>query len=88
MDALHEYNRINEKFAEPMSDDEMGKLIKLAYVDQSRNDLDPNKSLWEVISDGLEVVKLGKRQINSRAYVARFNFSGSDQQKKVSIDCV
>ena len=51
MDALHEYNRINEKFAEPMSDDEMGKLIKLAYVDQSRNDLDPNKSLWEVSID-------------------------------------
>ena len=51
MDTLHEYNRINEKFAEPMSDDEMGKLIKLAYVDQSRNDLDPNKSLWEVSID-------------------------------------
>ena len=63
----------------------IGETVKLAYVDQSRNDLDPNKSLWEVISDGLDVVQLGKRQINSRAYVARFNFSGSDQQKKVSM---
>ena len=63
----------------------IGETVKLAYVDQSRNDLDPNKSIWEVITDGLEVVPLGKRQINSRAYVARFNFSGSDQQKKVSM---
>jgi len=62
----------------------IGETVKLAYVDQSRNDLNPNKSIWEIISDGLEVVSLGKRQINSRAYVARFNFSGSDQQKKVS----
>ena len=62
----------------------IGETVKLAYVDQSRNDLDPNKTIWEVITDGLEVVPLGKRQINSRAYVARFNFSGSDQQKKVS----
>jgi len=63
----------------------IGETVKLAYVDQSRNDLDPNKTIWEVITDGLEVVPLGKRQINSRAYVARFNFSGSDQQKKVSM---
>ncbi len=63
----------------------IGETVKLAYVDQSRNDLDPNKSIWEVITDGLEVVPLGKRQVNSRAYVARFNFSGSDQQKKVSM---
>ena len=63
----------------------IGETVKLAYVDQSRNDLDPNKTIWEVITDGLEVVPLGKRQVNSRAYVARFNFSGSDQQKKVSM---
>ncbi|RJQ20044.1 MAG: energy-dependent translational throttle protein EttA [Nitrospiraceae bacterium] len=62
-----------------------GETVKLAYVDQSRDDLDSNKSIWEIISDGLDVVQLGKRQINSRAYVARFNFSGSDQQKKVSM---
>ncbi|RJQ44740.1 MAG: energy-dependent translational throttle protein EttA [Nitrospiraceae bacterium] len=62
-----------------------GETVKLAYVDQSRDDLDHNKTIWEVISDGLDVVPLGKRQVNSRAYVARFNFSGSDQQKKVSM---
>lgn len=63
----------------------IGETVKLAYVDQSREDLDPNKSIWEVISGGEDVIQLGKRQVNSRAYVARFNFSGSDQQKKVSM---
>jgi ATPase subunit of ABC transporter with duplicated ATPase domains len=62
-----------------------GETVKLAYVDQSRDDLDPNKTIWEVISGGEDVIQLGKRQVNSRAYVARFNFSGSDQQKKVSM---
>ena len=62
-----------------------GKTVKPAYVDQSRDDLDPDKSIWEVISDGLDVVQLGKIEVNSRAYVARFNFSGSDQQKKISM---
>ncbi|HYO62095.1 MAG TPA: energy-dependent translational throttle protein EttA [Pyrinomonadaceae bacterium] len=60
-----------------------GETVKLAYVDQSRDALSPDKSIWEEISDGLDVVQLGPRQVNSRAYVARFNFSGSDQQKKV-----
>jgi energy-dependent translational throttle protein EttA len=63
----------------------IGETVKLAYVDQSRDALDPNKTIWEVISDGDDVVQLGKRQVNSRAYVARFNFSGTDQQKKVSM---
>jgi ATP-binding cassette ChvD family protein len=63
----------------------IGDTVKLAHIDQSRDDLDPNKTIWEIISDGLDVVQLGKRQLNSRAYVARFNFSGSDQQKKVSM---
>lgn len=63
----------------------IGETVKLAYVDQSRNILDPNKTLWQVITDELDIVQLGKRQVNSRAYVARFNFSGSDQQKKVSM---
>ena len=62
-----------------------GETVKLAYIDQSRDDLDSNKTIWEIISDGLDVVQLGKKQLNSRAYVARFNFSGSDQQKKVSM---
>ncbi len=61
-----------------------GETVKLAYVDQSRDDLAPDKSIWEVISDGQDMIPLGKREVNSRAYVARFNFSGSEQQKKVS----
>ncbi len=61
-----------------------GDTVKLAYVDQNRDSLDPNKTIWEVICGGDDMIQLGKRQINSRAYVARFNFSGSDQQKRVS----
>jgi ATP-binding cassette ChvD family protein len=61
----------------------VGDSVKLAYVDQSRDTLDPDKSVWEEISDGEETLELGSRRINSRAYVARFNFTGSDQQKKV-----
>ena len=62
----------------------VGETVQLAYVDQSRT-LDPNKSIWEEISEGADVLKLGNREVNSRAYVGRFNFSGSDQQKKVSM---
>lgn len=61
----------------------IGETVKLAYVDQSR-ELDPKKSIWEEITDGQDQLKLGTQLVNSRAYVARFNFSGSDQQKKVS----
>ncbi|HEU4594784.1 MAG TPA: energy-dependent translational throttle protein EttA [Pyrinomonadaceae bacterium] len=61
----------------------IGETVTLGYVDQSRDALDADKSIWEEISDGLDVVQLGSRQVNSRAYVGRFNFSGSDQQKKV-----
>jgi sulfate-transporting ATPase len=61
---------------------EIGETVKLAYVDQSRETLDANKTIWEEISGGLDVVTLGSREVNSRAYVARFNFSGTDQQKK------
>jgi sulfate-transporting ATPase len=60
----------------------VGETAQVAYVDQSR-DLPADKSIWEVVSDGLDLVQLGARQVNSRAYVARFNFAGSDQQKKV-----
>ena len=60
-----------------------GDSVKLAYVDQSRDTLDPDKTIWEIISEGQDTLQLGARQVNSRAYVARFNFSGSDQQKKV-----
>ncbi len=63
----------------------IGETVKLAYVDQSRDILDPDKTVWEMISGGSEVIELGKRQINSRAYVGQFNFTGSDQQKKVGV---
>ena len=61
----------------------IGNTVKLAYIDQSRDALDPSKTIWEMISDGQDIVNIGTRQINSRAYVSRFNFSGTDQQKKV-----
>ena len=61
----------------------IGETAKLGYVDQSRETLNANKTIWEEISDGQDTIQLGNRQVNSRAYVARFNFSGSDQQKKV-----
>lgn len=60
-----------------------GETVKLAYVDQSRP-LDPGKTLWQEISGGEDIIRLGKREMNSRAYVARFNFSGTDQQKLTS----
>ena len=61
----------------------LGETVKLAYVDQSRDVLGANKTVWQEISDNQDTVLLGSREVNSRAYVARFNFSGSDQQKKV-----
>jgi len=61
----------------------IGDTVKLAYVDQSRDVLDPNKTIWEMISAGQDLIPIGARQVNSRAYVSRFNFSGTDQQKKV-----
>jgi sulfate-transporting ATPase len=63
----------------------IGDTVKLAYVDQSRDSLDPDKTTWEVIADGEDVIELGKVKVKSRAYAARFNFSGSDQQKKVGV---
>ncbi len=61
----------------------VGETVKLAYVDQSRDTLDPNKNVWEMISHGQEKLKVGTKEIASRAYVASFNFKGSDQQKLV-----
>lgn len=61
----------------------VGESVKLAYADQSRSSLQPGKNIWEVISGGMDTVKLGKMEVNSRAYVARFNFTGQDQQKLV-----
>ena len=61
----------------------LGETVRLGYVDQSRDDLDDSKTVWEVISDGLDELELGKRTMPSRAYVSLFNFKGSDQQKRV-----
>src|SRR5579871_6467997 len=61
----------------------LGETVKLAYVDQSRDALSPNKTIWQEISSGLDVLKVGNREINTRAYVGSFNFKGADQQKKV-----
>ena len=62
----------------------VGETVKLGYVDQSRDDLEDDKTVWEVISDGLDEIELGKRPMASRAYVGQFNFKGGDQQKRVS----
>jgi sulfate-transporting ATPase len=63
----------------------LGETVELAYVDQSRDTLDPEKTVWEEISDGKEFIQLGEREVASRAYVAGFNFKGSDQQRKVGV---
>ena len=63
----------------------VGDTVKLGYVDQSRDALDPNKTVWQEISDGLDILTLGKREVNSRSYAAQFNFKGADQQKKVGV---
>lgn len=63
----------------------LGETVRLGYVDQSRDALDNNKTVWQEISDGQDILTLGKREINSRAYVAQFNFKGADQQKKVGM---
>ena len=63
----------------------IGETVKIAYVDQSHSNIDLNKSIWENFSDGQELIMMGGRQVNSRAYLSRFNFGGSDQNKKVSM---
>jgi len=63
----------------------IGETVKIAYVDQSHSNIDLNKSIWENFADGQELIMMGGRQVNSRAYLSRFNFGGSDQNKKVSM---
>jgi ATP-binding cassette ChvD family protein len=63
----------------------VGESVQLGYVDQSRDALNPNKTVWEEISGGMDIIYLGKREINSRAYCGAFNFKGADQQKKVGL---
>jgi ATP-binding cassette ChvD family protein len=62
----------------------IGETVKIAYVDQSHSNIDPNKSIWENFCDGQELIMMGGRQVNSRAYLSRFNFGGSEQNKKVA----
>jgi ATP-binding cassette ChvD family protein len=62
-----------------------GETVKVGYVDQAHAEIDPEKTVWEVVSGGHETIKLGNREMNSRAYVSRFNFSGADQQKKTGV---
>ncbi len=64
---------------------EVGETAKIAYVDQAHSNIDSNKTIWENFSDGQELIMMGGRQVNSRAYLSRFNFSGSEQNKKVSM---
>ncbi|MGH1452314.1 MAG: energy-dependent translational throttle protein EttA [Paracoccaceae bacterium] len=64
---------------------EYGDTVKLSYVDQSRDDLEPNANVWEAIADGQDIIKLGDAEVNARAYCSAFNFKGGDQQKKVSL---
>jgi len=63
----------------------IGETVKISYVDQSRGGIDPNKSLWEVVSDGLDFIKVGQVEMPSRAYVSAFGFKGPDQQKKAGV---
>ncbi|NUY82311.1 energy-dependent translational throttle protein EttA [Flavobacterium sp. MAH-1] len=63
----------------------VGETVKIAYVDQSHSNIDPEKSIWENFADGQELIMMGGKQVNSRAYLSRFNFGGSDQNKKVSM---
>ncbi|WP_214467243.1 energy-dependent translational throttle protein EttA [Microbacterium flavescens] len=63
----------------------IGETVKISYVDQSRSNIDPTKSLWEVVSDGLDIITVGKTEIPSRAYVSKFGFKGPDQQKKAGV---
>ncbi len=79
------FNMITGKEKPDAGNIEIGETVKIAYVDQDRHILTPDKSIWEVISDGNETILLGGREVNSRAYVSKFNFSGTDQQKKVGV---
>jgi len=64
---------------------EIGETVKISYVDQTHREIDPGKTVFQVISGGTETIRLGNRQVNARAYVARFNFSGADQEKKCGV---
>jgi len=79
------FNMITKKEPQDSGNFIIGETVKIAYVDQSRDELDPNKTIWEMISGGNEIIYMGNREINSRAYVGQFNFGGGLQKKKVGV---
>jgi ATP-binding cassette ChvD family protein len=79
------FNMITGKDTPDDGEIDLGETVKLAYVDQSREALNPDHSIWQSISDGQDTIWLGTKEVNSRAYTAKFNFSGADQQKKVGL---
>ncbi|MBT8360075.1 MAG: energy-dependent translational throttle protein EttA, partial [Deltaproteobacteria bacterium] len=79
------FNMITGKDRPDIGEIDLGETVKLAYVDQSREALNPDHSIWQSISDGQDTIWLGTKEVNSRAYTAKFNFSGADQQKKVGL---
>ncbi|MDQ3534562.1 MAG: ATP-binding cassette domain-containing protein, partial [Bacteroidota bacterium] len=79
------FNLITEKEKPDSGSFEVGSTVQIAYVDQEHDVLKADKSVWEIISDGNELIDLGGKQMNSRAYVSKFNFGGGDQEKKVGI---
>lgn len=79
------FKMIMKQLAPDAGEFKVGETVKLSYVDQSHNEIDPNKTVWENITGGNEVIEMGGKTINSRAYVSRFNFNGADQGKKCGI---
>ena len=79
------FKMLTKKLAADTGDISMGETVQLSYVDQSRDDLQDNETVWEAISGGAEIIELGDAQVNSRAYCSSFNFKGGDQQKKLSL---
>jgi len=79
------FNMITERIKQDSGNFTIGDTVKLAYVDQSRDALDPDKTVWEMISGGNEIIMLGNREFNSRAYVGQFNFGGGSQKTKVGV---
>ena len=79
------FKMLTKELPTDTGDISMGETVQLSYVDQSRDDLKDNETVWEAISGGAEIIELGDAQINSRAYCSSFNFKGGDQQKKLSL---
>ena len=79
------FKMLTKELPTDTGDISMGETVQLSYVDQSRDDLKDNETVWEAISGGAEIIELGDAQVNSRAYCSSFNFKGGDQQKKLSL---